>query len=348
LLFALVWSLGLASLFNLPQIGFSPAIGGFVAGLALANTGVHHQISGRIKSLRDFFIIIFFIVLGSELVLSGIGAAIVPALILSAFVLIGNPIIVMIILGLMGYKPRVSFMAGVTVAQISEFSLILIALGLAKNHVSEIHVTIVTLVGIITIGVSSLAITYSEKLYKFFHPILWIFDFHKASTNQILLENPPKNHILIIGVHRLGSHILGSLDKNQPTVLIDFNPDIAHYYKREGYNSICGDITDPSIQELVNIQHSKLIISTLPELQDNLGLLEISKKSKKRIQTIVAATDELDANVLYEAGADYVLLPHFIGGLHLAEIIHKNHNLSSLKKLKKQHLHSLKKLTHFH
>ncbi|MDQ3018746.1 MAG: cation:proton antiporter, partial [bacterium] len=81
LIFALVWSLGLAAFFSWPVIGFNSAIGGFVAGLALANTGIHHQISGRIKSLRDFFIIIFFIVLGSQLVINNFMAALWPSLV---------------------------------------------------------------------------------------------------------------------------------------------------------------------------------------------------------------------------------------------------------------------------
>jgi len=136
LLFSLGWALGLAAFFTSPWIGFNAAIGGFVAGLALANTGAHYQISGRIKPIRDFFIVIFFIVLGSQLVIGNLTAALWPSVILALFVLIGNPLIVTLILGLMGYKIRTSFLTGVTVAQISEFSLILMALGLAAGHVA--------------------------------------------------------------------------------------------------------------------------------------------------------------------------------------------------------------------
>lgn len=349
LLFALMWSLGLAAIFSLPVIGFNGAIGGFVAGLALANSGVHHQMSGRIKPIRDFFIIIFFIVLGSGLVFTSLSSALVPSIILSVFVLIGNPLIVMIILGVMGYKPRVSFMTGVTVAQISEFSLILIALGFASGHVSEKDVTVVTLVGIITIALSSYGILYAEKLFKFLHPILRVFDFHKTANEQLLDNKPLVNHVVLIGANRLGSHILESIkSRKSETLIIDFNPDVTNRYEKEGYQAICGDVSDPYVHEIANLNKAKLIISTVPDFDDNLALFEFIRRNRKKIQIILTAEDEDEAKLLYKEGADYVLLPHFVGGLHLADIIEANHSLSSLARLRKRHLKTLDSSLHSH
>lgn len=347
LIFALIWSLGLASIFSWPLIGFNSAIGGFVAGIALANTGIHHQISGKIKSLRDFFIIIFFIVLGSQLVVGNLMEALIPSIVLSLFVLIGNPLIVTIILSLMGYKPRISFMTGVTVAQISEFSLILMALGLAAGHVSETNVTIVTIVGIITIALSSYGILYAEKLYAILHKQLEIFNFNRHSVDLTSSDAPLKNHTVIIGAHRLGAHIIEALTTSKNEILIvDFNPDIAAHYKHRGINVICGDIADLYIQEVAGLADAKLIISTIPDYKDTMALIETIRSSRKRIRMIVTAQDEMEAKQLYKAGAHYVLLPHFVGGLHLADIIEKHHDAAKLKKLKIQHLKSLDYIIH--
>lgn len=346
LLFALAWSLGLASFFSLPLIGFNAAIGGFVAGLALANSGVQHQMSSRIKPIRDFFIIIFFIVLGAGVGISSLSAAIVPALIISVFVLIVKPLIVMIILGLMGYKPRVSFMSGITVAQISEFSLILAALALKAGHIGETEITIVTLVGIVTIALSSYGILFADKLFRLLHPVLRWFDFHKSPNEHILDELPPKNHTVLVGAHRLGGHILESLPGPKKEILIvDFNPDIAHHFDKLGYKTICGDVGDPYIQELTNLRKARLIISTIPDLNDNLALFEFLKRHKK-IQTIVTAQDEADAHLLYNRGADYVLVQHFIGGLHLADVVHAHQTPGALKKLRVKHIKSMIRHSH--
>lgn len=349
LLFSLAWALGLASIFTSPWIGFNAAIGGFVAGLALANTGAHYQISGRIKPIRDFFIIIFFIVLGSQLVVSNITAAIWPAVVLSLFVLIGNPIIVTFILSLMGYKIRTSFMTGVTVAQISEFSLILMALGLAAGHVNETEVTIVTLVGITTIAISSYGILYSNKLYNWLMTLTmgWLESKGRLSgRDQDLLGDTIFNkHIVLIGAHRLGSHIVTKLKKHkdEQLILIDFNPDVVSHYRAQGVNAVCGDISDPYIQEVAAIANARLVIATIPDYHDTMTLVAAVQQLKRKPKLIVAANDEDEALDLYKAGADYVLLPHFVGGVHLTDIISLHSDSASLKKLKTKHLETIRK-----
>lgn len=343
LLFSLGWALGLATFFSSPLIGFNAAIGGFVAGLALANTGGHFQISGRIKPLRDFFIIIFFIVLGSQLVVTEISSALVPAIILSLFVLIGNPLIVTIILGILGYKIRTSFMTGVTVAQISEFSLILMALGLAAGHVNETAVTIVTMVGITTIAVSSYGILYSNKLYeKLISKLANLLESRRKTIDESLGDVVYKKHIVIVGAHRLGAHIILDLKKQKEQfIVIDFNPDVISHYTRTGVAAVCGDIADPFIQEVAAISEARMIICTIPDYKDTLALIEAVRAGKKRPKLIVTANDEQEALELYKRKADYVLLPHFVGGVHLAEIVEKNTDTRSLHRLKERHLKTL-------
>lgn len=346
LLFSLGWALGLATLFSSSLIGFNPAIGGFVAGLALANTGGHFQISARIKPLRDFFIVIFFIMLGSQLVMTEFTSALVPALILSLFVLIGNPLIITIILGLQGYKVRTSFMTGVTVAQISEFSLILMALGLAAGHVNQLAVTIVTMVGIITIAVSSYGVLYSSKLYeKIIARIAHLLESRQKNiTDENLGEAVYKKHIVVVGAHRLGSHIVAGLKRQKEQfIVVDFNPDVVSHYNHANVTAICGDISDEYIQHVAHLPEARMIICTIPDYHDTISLIESLRNGKRKAKLIVTASDEQEAIDLYKQGADYVLLPHFVGGVHLAEIVEKNTDTRSLHKLKARHLKTLHK-----
>lgn len=345
LLFSLGWALGLAALLSSPIFGFNAAIGGFIAGLVLANTGTHYQISGRIKPLHDFFIIIFFIVLGSQLVFSHIGLTIVPAIILTLFVLIVNPLIVTIILGLLGYKLRTSFMTGVTVAQISEFSLILMALGLASGHVRDTDVTLVTLVGLTTIAISSYGIIFSSTLYeKLINKVAGLFKSRYKKTEESLGDTVYKKHIVIVGAHRLGAHIIAGLKRQKEQfIVIDFNPDVVSHYNHSGVTAVCGDISDPYIQEVASLEEARMVICTVPDFKDTLALIEAVRASKKRPKLIVTANDEQEALELYKHGCDYVLLPHFVGGVHLAEIVEKNTDTRSLHKLKERHLKTLHK-----
>jgi Kef-type K+ transport system membrane component KefB len=343
LVFSLAWALGLASFVSLPIVGFSVEIGGFLAGLSLARSGVHYEISGKIKPIRDFFIIIFFIVLGSGLALDSLAALTRPAILLSAFVLIGNPLIVMVLLALFGYKPRTAFLTGVTVAQVSEFSLILVTSGFQLGHLNKADVSLVTLVAMITIAVSSYMIMNAGRIFEFLHPALKIFDFRKGVAEKHLHTVVLKNHIILVGAHRLGHHLVSSLmAQKTPFVLVDFNPEIVEQYYEKGVLAICGDITDSFIQEQANLPYAKMIISTVPDFNNNLALIEAIKRvfrhKHRRPKLIFMAQDEAETKMLYELNIDYVISPHFMGGLHLAKILEGREINAGLKKLRQRHL----------
>ncbi|MGE0071852.1 MAG: cation:proton antiporter, partial [Thiomonas sp.] len=133
LIFAVAWGTGLAALGE--WAGFSKEAGAFLAGFSLASTPVRDAIAARLSGLRDFLLLFFFVDLGAKLDFSTLGGQLWPAVLLSLFVLVGNPLIVMAIMGWMGYRKRTGFMAGLTVAQISEFSIVIVAMGISLGHV---------------------------------------------------------------------------------------------------------------------------------------------------------------------------------------------------------------------
>lgn len=152
-----IFALALAAVFAAigDQVGLGKEVGGLLAGIALASTPYRETIAARLGPLRDFLLLFFFISLGATLDLSRLGANITGAVVLSLFVLIGNPLIVLAIIGTLGYRKRTGFLAGLTVAQISELSLISITMGVALGHVEESTVGLVTLVDLVTIAVST-------------------------------------------------------------------------------------------------------------------------------------------------------------------------------------------------
>lgn len=341
----LAWALGLAAFVSLPFIGFGVEIGGFIAGLALANSAVHYQIGSRIKSIRDFFLIIFFIVLGSQFTFANTGNILLPALLLSALVLIGKPFIVMSILGLLGYKPKTGYAAGTSLSQISEFGLVLMPIGLKLGILSSSQASTVTLVAIISIGVSSYFIQYSNKIYSKMQRLLAFFDFRNGEAEKHMKNLNLSGHLVILGGNRLGHHIVESLIKlKKDFILVDFNPDIVEKFKRRDVAAICGDITDPHIQDLCCLAKAKVIISTIADRQDSLQVLDSLRKSNARAKIILTAKDEPEALDLYKKNANYVILPHFIGGLHIADLLGEDLTLGDLPKLKKEHLAILKSL----
>lgn len=327
------------------KLGFSIEIGGFLAGLTLANSSANFQIAGRIRPLRDFFILIFFVILGASIIISDFSGLTLPIILFSIFVLIGNPLIVLTIMGIMGYRKRTGFMCGVTVAQISEFSLILAAMGVKVGHISNGTVSLITAVGIITITSSTYLIIYSEKIFKFLFSILSIFERKKTKEDEMLFQEHHKP-IILIGCHRTGQSLAFNIPKEN-LLIIDFDPEIISQLRKQGYDYLFGDVSDAEIFEKANFDEAKLVISTSPDLEDNLALLSSLNilNNRNQLKVIIRARTSKEAEILYENKADYVLLPHFTAGQYLSKTIALDPEMEILKQLKTQDIEVLKKIS---
>jgi Kef-type K+ transport system membrane component KefB len=163
-LFAIAWAIGLASFGT--GLGLSKEVGAFVAGVALAATPYRAVLAARLVTLRDFLLLFFFIDLGVQIDIAHLGSVLGPAILLSVIVLVGKPIMVMALVGTMGYAKRTAITTGLSMGQISEFSLILAAMGLSLGHIDKSTMSLITLVGLITIGLSTYMILYNHWFYE--------------------------------------------------------------------------------------------------------------------------------------------------------------------------------------
>lgn len=314
------------------RIGFSVEIAGFLAGLGLANSYENYQIASHIRPLRDFFLLIFFVVLGSSVVVFQFAGLGWPILVFSLFVLIGNPLIVLVLMGLMGYRRRTSFMTGVTMAQISEFSLILVALGLKLGHINESVVGLITTVGVITIVVSTYLIIHGEKLVKKFWYMLAVFERLNPRKENSNLGEDLQRPMVLIGAQRIG-HIIASHVQKDQLLIIDFDPSVVARFRKHGYTCMLGDIADRDIIENSHLEDAKLVICTSPLFEDNISLLtQLHRRSilpgKRKI--ILRADNDADAAILYKKGADYVIRPHLTSGHYIGEVIAKGLDSNAL------------------
>ncbi len=325
-LFSLAWVFVFAAIVSSHVVGFSIEIGGFLAGLAFANAAENFQIVAKMRALRDFFITIFFVILGLEMRIENLAAILLPALILSIFVLSAKPFIVMIITHFLGYKKRTSFMVGITMGQISEFSLILLFLGFRLGHLTSDTISLALLVSIITFALSTFMMQNGNVLYNKLIRYLRFLDtkhvFLESKIEETENKSDLKNHVVIVGGDHMGESILRSLEESGEDVLVvDFNPDIVKRLQSRGVLCLFGDIADIDIQQRAGLDLARLVVSTVPDIEDNLLLIEGLAQMNKRAKIIVMAVDGQDAKALYKAGADYVVLPHLAGGRHVARLL---------------------------
>ena len=208
-------------------IGLGKELGGLLAGVSLASTSYREAIASRLTSLRDFLLLFFFIALGTGMRIGTIGEQVPAAAALSAFVLIGNPLIVMAIMGYMGYRKRTGFLAGLTVAQISEFSLVFMAMGISLGHVAGDSMALVTLVGLVTITLSTYMILYSHVLYRVMEPYLGWFERQRPYRESEPAAAPGVCFdVILFGLGRYGREIARVLEASGVRVLgVDFDPE---------------------------------------------------------------------------------------------------------------------------
>jgi Kef-type K+ transport system membrane component KefB len=315
--FAIAWAALLAAVGH--YLGFGKELGGLLAGVSLASTPFREAIAARLASLRDFLLLFFFIALGASLDLSVLGAAVWPAAVLSLFVLIGNPLIVLAIMGAMGYRKRTGFLAGLTVAQISEFSLIFMAMGVSIGHVAEEALGLVTLVGLVTIAASTYMITWSHQIYDRLEPFLGVFE--RKRLRDDAAEGPrtgERHDVVLFGLGRYGLGIARNLKAEGLSVLgVDFNPEAVRHARAQGFDVAFGDVTDPETLAHLPLMRASWVVSAVPDHDTGLvhddprkGLIRTLKDLGYPGRVAVAAQNDSAARELREAAADLVLLPY--------------------------------------
>jgi len=318
-LFAIAWCFFIASIFF--KLGFSMEIGALIAGMSLSLSPYHTEISCKIRPLRDFFLIIFFILLGLQTNITSINEIIKPALIFSLFVIFFKLFIILIPLGILGYTKRTSFLAGISLGQISEFSFVMASLGVSLGHISTKVLSVITLTGLITIASSTYFITHANYLFNLLSKPLNIFE-RKKIKERVLKKKSYK--YVLFGYNRIGFSILKAITKLKGDyIVVDFNPETIKKLKIKGVECVYGDAEDTELLNDLKIEKAKLIISTVPDFETNSLILNKIRKENQDSIVVLTARQISEAFKLYEAGADYLILPHFLGGEYTSKIIEK-------------------------
>ncbi len=334
----------------LNMLGFSIAVGAFLAGISLANLPYKLEMISRMISLKDFFATIFFVSLGMEMNLLKVSEYLIPALIFSILIIIFKPLIITFITSFFGYSKKTSFFTGTYLAQISEFSLILVAQGVVLGHISESILTMTVTIAVFTIIISTYFMKFSNTIYSRFSDDLGLFDKISKSNNKELSSEPVHKSYkaIIIGYSILGYSIVRKFQHMKTSfVVIDFNPDVIRKLHHEDVNCIYGDIGDAGLMDKINFKDAEIVVSTIPHFKDTKLLIDSIKKVNHKCQIFVTSDSVHHALLLYDEGADYVILPHFLGGDHVSLMLEEiTPDLNKLIAHKLSHIEELNRRKH--
>jgi len=328
--------------FNLPI-----EVGALLAGLTLASQPYSFDILSKVRLLRDFFLIFFFVNIGASLLVPH-ATYLSLTLVLIAAVVIGRPIITYLTLSASGYRARTSFLTAVAQSSLSEFAVIFALIGAQSLHVDPQLVSAISIATLVSMSIAALTTQYRQAIYHFLYPLLHLSERghhqHHALITGDYDVSTLEDHTIIFGYHRMGYHVLRHvLDHKRKVLVVDFNPDIIHKLRASGIPALYGDIEDDQIFEIAQAKRANLIISTVPHREETEYLLNYVHHLNPHIPIIVTARTVEDALSYYKLHATYVLLPHLLSSEHIAHIIQRNstHSLEALSKQQIEELHLL-------
>ncbi|HCM51535.1 TPA: hypothetical protein DIS56_00125 [Candidatus Saccharibacteria bacterium] len=334
-LFAIAWGLGIAALFA--KVGFSMEIGALAAGIFLAGLPYAQEIAARLRPLRDFFVVIFFIALGTQLSFSQLSDSVGLIIAGILIVVMLKPLIIMTGLGLLGYTRRTAFKTGLNLTQVSEFSIIFVILGYEKGLIEQHIVVLLTVVALISIAISTYLVTFSDRLYGLTEKHLHLFERRHTRHEHY----PSSRYDFILFGYQKGGHEFVNVFKElkKSYVVVDYDPEVIETMEHRGINYLYGDATDIELLEEAGIERAKLIVSTITDFQTNLILLTHVETRNPEAVVICEAENPRQAAKLYRQGASYVILPHYIGSEKISAFVKKSGlKKSAFKKFRDQHL----------
>lgn len=327
------------------KIGFSIAIGAFVAGITLGNLPYNIEIVGRVKSLRDFFSTLFFVSIGAKLTFDTMTVFATPLFVLFLIAVVLLPIITTLIGMFFGYSKKTSFIVGLALAQVSEFGLIAVDQGVNLGHIPQSFLSLTIILALLTMISSAYYINFSEKIYLFFRPILKPIEKLSKVNNKYEFYDAKKTHnVILVGYDRIGYSIYKTLKRmKKDTMIVDLNPDVIKKLIKRKIPCIYGDLGDIEILEKLHLHNVNLVISTTPDFQSNLLLLKMMKEDHAHAKIIVTSYHIHEALTLYDNGADYVIVPHLLGGDHASILLENvSEDLDKLITTKLEHIKDLK------
>ncbi len=337
-LVSLAWALVVGVLFSL--VGLSTEIGALIAGMVIASSKYSLEIKSKLKGIRDFFVILFFVFFGAQLTGPITSSIVWQAAIFSLFILIGKPIIVMALTRSFGFKKRTNFLIGTSLTQVSEFSLIVILLGYSLGHITESVFSLAILVTLITVSLSSYAIYFSRPIYESVSRFLGLFDGKRRELGNI--KKNEKYDLILLGYSRLGFNLLKAFVLTKKKYLVvDYNPITIMNLSKKGIRCVYGDVNDSEFIKSISINSAKIVISTIPDHSTNLNVIKLIEN--KNI-IFIATSNQIDnALDLYKNGADYVIMPHYLGGDYMASmLVRDNFNKKTLQEEGKLHIRQIR------
>lgn len=316
LVLALGWCFLVSLVAAHPLVGLSMEMGALIAGVSLATFPYSGDVIGKVTSIRDFFITLFFVSLAMQIPLPEVGV-LLRSLLIAATALATRAAGIYVVLYSLKAGHRVSLLSAINLGQISEFGLVIVSIGIGLKHVDEAVLTHIIWVFSILAIASTYLVKFNDSIQRNVTRRLVRAGLRDVANAPSDGDGEKKHYpIVFLGFYRIASAVLHDIRKNKPDLvheikIVDTNPIVKSRLDGLGIQCVYGDISHKDSLEHAHIHDAKVIVCSIPDHiikgTTNGKLLESLRRMCPDASIIVTAENTVQARSLYSLGADYVI-----------------------------------------
>jgi len=297
-------------------LGLSVEVGAFLAGLGLGRLPYREELKERIRPLTDFFMVVFFSSIALRLNAENLLVYWQEAILSSITLMIGNFLIMFYLIDWQNFTAKTSFIGSINMTQVSEFSLVVGALGVQQGYINNNILGYLSLMALMTMTASTYLINYNQQIYEKLKPYIEKMSFGQNKEKEI---KKLENHAVIIGYNQMVKNTLSTLRKNfEKIVIIDKDSRNTEELSRTNIEYIYGDFRHGEIRKASAIKNASFILSVS---QDHAANQRILEEAPREATKFVESTSKEESAELYELGAHYVLQENQLAAEKLVEYL---------------------------
>ena len=317
-------------------VGLSREMGALIAGISISTFPYNLDVIAKVVSIRDFFVTLFFVALGMEIPMPTV-EVVALALVASLFLVASRFVVVFPVLRALRQGHRTSLLPAINLAQMSEFSMVIAAIGLASGHIDARTASLLIFVFAFTSVASTYLIGYSHPLQETLARWLRRMALKDLDEGQPASAAGPGfagKDVVLLGFFTEASALVHEYEMGETPqakamlarlLVIDFNPEVHAELTRRGIACKYGDVANMDTLHHAGVHEAKLVVSTIPDAilkgTDNLRLLKQGRRLWPEAKIVVTANRAASALMLYEAGADFVFVPRLHSAAQMASIL---------------------------
>jgi monovalent cation:H+ antiporter-2, CPA2 family len=314
--------------------GLSLAFGAFLAGLAVAESEYRTQVMTEVLPLRDLFVALFFVSVGMLIDPSVLAAQAGLVALLAVTAVVGKVVIVTLAVSLVGMPARVGLLAGLSLAQVGEFSFVLARVGVDAGAIPPAVFSLTLATALVTILFAPSLLRSGPFIVRLLERMPVVGARFAAPVIADQEIEGLRQHTVICGYGRVGRELADALERRKFRYLVvEYNPLVVRELRNVGVPVIYGDAANPAVLDHANLERARVLAVVMPDAHAAEAATRYARARYPRLDIVVRVAGAEQMERLRRAGASEVVQPEFEAGVEIIRHTLRRYGIAGLELL---------------